>query len=133
MLTKKSCPLFKSTLPVYFVGILSSLVDIEIDGWFNLNLDISNQSICSYKSQIKTESSPSSFKNLKIINSSKYSNNCKSKNSKEIENNQSEDENKTSLDKRIDYMNNYLKNLFFTISLNQTNLDGLISIFEMMK
>jgi hypothetical protein len=37
------------------------------------------------------------------------------------------------VEKRLEAMNTYLKSVFFTISLNQTNLDGVIAIYELMK
>ena len=42
------------------------------------------------------------------------------------------EENKVA-QKRMNYMNEYLKNVFFALSLNQMNLDGLIVIYELMK
>jgi hypothetical protein len=120
----KSSPLFKSTLPVYFVGILSTLVDVEMNGWFSLNSDLVQDII-----SIKSESSPTKMTSDKIINSSQYSTNkLKDKDAKTNIKSDS-----TSLEKRIDYMNNYLKNVFFSLSLNQANLDGLIAIYELMK
>ncbi len=139
LLQTKSCTLFRATLPVYFVGILSTLLDVELYGWFNLNLDISNQSVSSSSNNsfthqtitIKpTDISP--YKNEKVINSSTYSNKKNKMNGSENENGEPPKPS-TQFEKRLDYMNNYLKNVFFTLSLNQTNLDGLISIYELMK
>ena len=42
ILNSKSCPLFKATLPVYFVGILSTLVDIELYGLFKFGAGAEN-------------------------------------------------------------------------------------------
>ena len=138
LLHTKSCTLFRATLPVYFVGILSTLLDVELYGWFNLNLDISNQSASSssnnsFTHQMQVTIKPtdvSPYKNEKVINSSKYSN---KKNKMNGEHENGEPKPSTQFEKRLDYMNNYLKNIFFTLSLNQTNLDGLISIYELMK
>ncbi len=128
ILNNKSSPLFKATLPVYFVGILSTLVDVETYGWLNMDLDSSSDhSLHSSSSfSLKSETSPSLFTNEKIINSSSSVTAQKSKpETKSIA--------QSSIEKRIEHMNNYLKNLFFTLSLNQTNLDGLVTIYELMK
>ena len=104
MLKNKSCPLYKATLPVYFVGILSTLVDNEMNGWSNLSQE--NQLNTSSSLQFKANNSPNTKMNEMTL---------------------------TAVDKRLDYMNNYLKNVFFTLSLSQSNLDGLIAIYELMK
>ena len=96
--------MYKATLPVYFVGILSTLVDNEMNGWTNLSQE--NQLNTSGSLQFKANNSPNTKMN-------------------EIA--------PTAVDKRLDYMNNYLKNVFFTLSLSQSNLDGLIAIYELMK
>ncbi|CAF0796504.1 unnamed protein product [Brachionus calyciflorus] len=126
-LSNKTCPLYKSTLPVYFVGILSTLVDIELYGWFNLNANLTNDQDDAFL--LKSESSPSSNTREKVIRSSTSKNSV----SKKHDNDTSLNESQTSLDKRIDHMNNYLKNVFFALSLNQNNLDGVIAIYEQMK
>lgn len=95
-----------------------------MNGWFSLNSDLVQDII-----SIKSESSPTKITSDKIINSSQYSTNkLKDKDAKTNIKSDS-----TSLEKRIDYMNNYLKNVFFSLSLNQANLDGLIAIYELMK
>ena len=104
MLTSKSCPLFKATLPVYFVGILSTLVDIELLKWPSL-----------YRTQTINSEEPEKKTMSKSVESS---NSIASK---------------SKIEKQIDHMNNYLKNVFFTLSLSQANLDGLIVIYEQMK
>lgn len=133
MINTKSSPLFKSTLPVYFVGILSTLVDAEINGSFNLNSDLIED--VSFKS----ESSLSPFTPItsdKVMNCSQYSANTNNRNKHDTtlsSSGSASKKNQTPLDKRIEYMNNYLKNVFFALSLNQANLDGLISVYELMK
>ena len=70
IVNNKSCPLFKATLPVYFVGILSTLVDVETYGWLNMDLDNStDRSLHSSSSfSLKSETSPSLFSNEKVNN-----------------------------------------------------------------
>ena len=128
ILNNKGCPLYKAILPVYFVGILSTLVDVETYGWLNMDLEnLSDQSMHSTSSySLKSETSPSLFSNEKVINSS-FSKTAPQKSSSSAKT-----ESK-SLAQRIEHMNTYLKNVFFTLSLNQTNLDGLVSIYELMK
>lgn len=128
MINTKSSPVFKSTLPVYFVGILSTLVDAEMNGWFSLNSDLV-QDIISYKATLGDAVSSPSISSDKIINSSQYSTPIKQRD------NSGGGSSKTSssLEKRLDYMSTYLKNVFFSLSLNQASLDGLISIYELMK
>ena len=60
------------------------------------------------------------FKN----NNSPYSSKNKDKN---------ENENLSIVDKKLNHMSNYLRNVFFTFSLNQIQLDGIITIYEQMK
>jgi hypothetical protein len=111
MLKNKSCPLYKSTLPVYFVGILSTLVEVELNGWAkpyqDLNLNSQKATI-----QLKSNISPNSKSNKLPI---------------------SKTENLSVAEKRLEYMNEYLKSVFFALSLNQANFDGLICIYELMK
>lgn len=107
-LKNKSCPLYKATLPVYFVGILSTLVDVELNGWFDIIQDTKN-------GELKPSSSIQ-FNTLDAADPVV----CK--------------ENPVQVaQKRIDYMCEYLKNVFFALSLNQMNLDGVIVIYELMK
>lgn len=126
LLTSKACPLFKATLPCYFVAICSTLVDVESYGWIHMNLDQMDKSSSSFN--LKYETSP--YRNEKIISSSQYSKKIKKAGNENEENNL---HNQTSIEKRINFMTNYLKNAFFTLSLNQSNLDGLISIYELIK
>ena len=130
MINAKSSPVFKSTLPVYFVGILSTLVDAEMNGWFSLNSDLV-QDIISYKATLTdaVSSSSASISSDKIINSSQYSTPIKQRDNS----GGSSSKTSSSLEKRLDYMSTYLKNVFFSLSLNQASLDGLISIYELMK
>lgn len=121
MINNKSSPVFKSTLPVFFVGILSTLVEAEMDGWFSLNSDLV-QDIISYKAA-NLESSPS-ITSDKIINSSLTSTKQRDTQTKNSN---------SSIEKRLDYMSTYLKNVFFALSLNQAALDGLVSIYELLK
>lgn len=107
------------------MGILSTLVDVEMSGWFTLNSDLV-QDLSSYKSK-SGAANDSIVSGDKIINSSQYTPSS-TKNSP-----QSSGAAKSSLDKRLDYMNTFLKNVFFSLSLNQANLDGMISIYELMK
>lgn len=136
-LNNKSCPLYKSTLPVYFVGILSTLIDVEYYGWFDLNssssveFDHLRTTVCT-----NMETSPSSLRKDKVISSSASSQKISSpptRDSKLNESQSSSTQPQTQVDKRIDYMSNYLKNVFFALSLNQANLDGLIAIYELLK
>lgn len=133
LLNSKVCPLFKATLPVYFVGILSSLVDAEMHGWLSFNLDtLSDGSVKSLN--INSESSPSIFRKEKVINSSFSTESTKNKRNDEKSTNSTQQQAKeSSIEQRINQMSTYLKNLFFTLSLNQSNLDGLVAIFEQMK
>jgi len=103
-LKNKSCPLYKATLPVYFVGILSTLVDAELNGWFGIIQDTKN-------AHMPTSSS------MQLNGSNPETDATSSQNG----------------EKRISHMNLYLKNVFFALSLNQTNLDGLVSIYKLMK
>ena len=91
-----------------------------------MNLDQMDKSSSSFN--LKYETSP--YRNEKIISSSQYSKKIKKGGNENEENNV---HNQTSIEKRIEYMTNYLKNVFFTLSLNQSNLDGLISIYELIK
>jgi hypothetical protein len=132
LLNSKVCPLFKATLPVYFVGILSSLVDAEIHGWLSFNLDASADD--SVKSlNLNSESSPSIFRKEKVINSSFGTESTKLKRNDEKSANSAPQVKESPIEQRISQMSNYLKNLFFTLSLNQSNMDGLVAIFEQMK
>lgn len=108
MIVNKSCPLFKSILPVYFVGIISTIVDIELFGSLNLNHD----EIVDPNS-IAFNGSPQSNKNSPRANDTNV--------------------NQSAVEKRLNHMSSYLRNIFFTLSLNQSNLDGLIAIYEQMK
>jgi hypothetical protein len=47
--------------------------------------------------------------------------------------NKDKNENLSIVDKKLNHMSNYLRNVFFTLSLNQIQLDGLITIYEQMK
>ena len=96
-----------------------------MSGWFTLNSDLV-QDLSSYKSK-SNAANDSIVSGDKIINSSQYTPSS-TKNSP-----QSSSAAKSSLDKRLDYMNTFLKNVFFSLSLNQANLDGMISIYELMK
>ena len=120
MLSNKSCPLFKSTLPVYFVGIISTIVDIELYGSLNLNSNEGGASleIPAMNFNFSNSNSPTSNRNL---------------NSSSKTGGESSSESLSIVDKRLNYMSNYLRNVFFTLSLNQSNLDGLIAIYEQMK
>ncbi len=82
----------------------------------------------------------SPFKNEKVISSSNHANTshkAKAKASLNVSGGEFSDSDEkvmsSALEKRLEHMNNYLKNVFFTLSLNQANLDGLISIYELMK
>lgn len=106
-LKNKSCPLFKASLPVYFVGILSTLVDAELNGWFDIIQDTKNAHMPT----------SSSMQLSNVTGSEAVGANGAGENG----------------EKRISLMNAYLKNVFFALSLNQTNLDGLIAIYELLK
>jgi len=109
--------LFKSTLPVYFVGILSALIDIELYGSINLNKDeASNQETKMFNTNLSNSSSPILNKNGNGDSTPEFT--IKSS---------------ATVEKRLNYMTNYLRNVFFTLSLNQSNLTGLIAIYEQMK
>ncbi|RNA19956.1 lisH domain and HEAT repeat-containing KIAA1468-like protein, partial [Brachionus plicatilis] len=115
--------LYKSTLPVYFVGILSTIVDIELYGWFDLSSNMFNDQ--EDMKTLKSETSPSGKSHEKVI--------CSSDSKPNFKKSDPAIEDQTPLQKRIDNMNIYLKNVFFALSLNQGNLDAVISIYELMK
>jgi hypothetical protein len=127
-LENKSCPLYKSTLPVYFVGILSTLIDVEYYGWSGLNSDSEKLQALSKKNE--GGSSPSSLSRDKVISSSASSNKLKPD---ELNNSSCNDGSLSQIEKKIEQMNIFLKNVFFTLSLNQVNFDGLIAIYELLK
>lgn len=102
-------------MPVYFVGIISTIVDIELYGSLNLNQD-------------ETPVDPSTI-NFNKSNASPPKSNMPLKSNQ----NSPSSVQQTLVEKRLNYMSNYLRNIFFTLSLNQSNLDGLIAIYELMK
>lgn len=116
---------------MYFVGILATLVDVEMFGWFNLISELNNEE--DVESTFRTESSPSTMSHEKVITSSASKMKNTPKNRKQKDSDETSTKVQTSLEKRIDHMTNYLKTVFFALSLNQTNLDGVISIYELMK
>jgi hypothetical protein len=135
-LSNKSCPLFKSTLPVYFVGILSTLIDVEHYGWLDLNNFNSDTSMTGgefEKFKLNLESSPSSLSKEKVISSSASSQKLSQKKGLNDSSTSNGSSQPTQVERRIEHMNTYLKNVFFTLSLNQANLDGLIAIYELLK
>jgi hypothetical protein len=127
LLNNKSCTLFKVTLPVYFVGIISTLVDIEFDN------DLENISK-NFTINSNEDESMSKMKlhspNEKCLNSS-----LSPSSSSSIKNEMEKATNsfKNSAEKRLDFLNSYLKTLFFTLSLHQANLDGIVAIYQQMK
>lgn len=92
-------------------------------GWFELSSNMFNDQ--EDMNFLKSETSPSGKSHEKVIRSSdsKQTN----KKSEAIAKDQ------TTLEKRLEHMNLYLKNVFFALSLNQSNLDTVICIYELMK
>jgi hypothetical protein len=118
---------------------LSTLIDVEHYGWFDLANFSSDPSMTGGsggefdKLKLNLESSPSSLSKEKVISSSASSQKLSQKkglNDSSASNGSSQ---QTQVEKRIEHMNTYLKNVFFTLSLNQANLDGLIAIYELLK
>jgi len=108
--------LYKATLPVYFVGILSTLADVELSGWFDIIQDAKDGQMKKSNSiQFTTPPSPPNANGRRPVDNVFKANVS------------------VNAQKRLDYMNEYLKNVFFALSLGQTNLDGLIVIYELMK
>ena len=101
------------------MGILSTLVDVELNGWFDIIQDAKNGELKKSNSiQFTTPPPPTKASNLRV----------------EANNNNTNKANATVVaQKRLNLMNEYLKNVFFALSLNQTSLDGLIVIYELMK
>ena len=95
---------------------MSAIVDIELYGSLNLNNnDGSNLEIPTFNFNFSNNNSPTSKNNV--------GNTTDELATKSLAN----------VEKRLNYMGNYLRNVFFTLSLNQSNLDGLIAIYEQMK
>ena len=98
---KTSCPLFKATLPVYFVSILSTLLEGELNGWYKIVDEWKTSYVPSTADEtLTTATTPAAH---------------------------------PESSKRLEFMTSYLKNLFFTLSLNQKSLDGLVSIYELLR
>lgn len=110
-------------MPVYFVGILSTIVDIELYGWFDLSSNMFNDQ--EDMKFLKSETSPSGKSHEKVI--------CSSDSKPTNKKLEAVIKDQTTLEKRLEHMNLYIKNVFFALSLNQSNLDTVITIYELMK